>query len=97
MISFTVTKDELDQIQRIVARGQELAKRHGAEYSVMNMSMDITATHANGTPLDLGGLANADDHNFSHDLFGIARHINRETGKLEGCFVPRFALRPVSV
>jgi len=28
----------------------------------------------------------------SHDVFGIGRHLDRETGKLEGFFHPRFAL-----
>jgi len=26
-----------------------------------------------------------------HDVSGIARHLNRETGRLEGCFLPRFS------
>ena len=31
-----------------------------------------------------------DDHNFAHDVFGIRRHMNRKTAKLEDHFVPRF-------
>lgn len=54
--------------------------------------MDVTACHANGCPLDLEKLLHADAFNFSHDVFGIARYINRNTGKLENCFVPRCAL-----
>lgn len=53
--------------------------------------MDITAVHANGNPLKLAELLATDDFNFTHDVFGITRHIDRETGKLGGCFVPRFS------
>lgn len=53
--------------------------------------MDITATHANGCPLKLAELLAADDFNFSHDVAGIYRHLDRTTGKLLDCFLPRFA------
>lgn len=42
-------------------------------------------------PLDLDALAAADEFNFVHDVCGIVRHLNRKTGALEDCFVPRFA------
>ena len=52
--------------------------------------MDITAVHQ-VIALDLEGLLNADRGNFVHDVAGIARHLDRETGELTGCFRPRFA------
>lgn len=54
--------------------------------------MDLIATH-NSNPLDLERLLAADDFNFIHDVYGIARHIDRETGELGGCFSPRFSRR----
>ena len=39
------------------------------------------------------GMLAADDFNFGHDVFGIYRHLDRTTGKLMNCFVPRFAQR----
>lgn len=54
--------------------------------------MDITACHLNGCPLDLPGLADASIGDFNHDVMGIRKFINRETGKLEGDF-PRYALK----
>jgi hypothetical protein len=53
--------------------------------------MDITACHLNGCKLDLAKLLAADDFNFAHDVLGIRRHIDRETGQLMNCFRPRFA------
>ena len=52
--------------------------------------MDISAAHKS-QPLDIDRWLAADDSNFMHDLIGIHNHINRETGKLENAFMPRFA------
>lgn len=57
--------------------------------------MDVTAVHANGTPLRLRALLDAPAFDFAHDLAGISRHLDRSSGQLGGCFVPRFAV-PVS-
>jgi hypothetical protein len=57
----------------------------------IELSMDITACHLNGNKLRLEDLFNADEFNFSHDILGISMNINRETGKLNNCFVPRFS------
>ena len=55
--------------------------------------MDLNACHSNGCALDLPALLAADAYEFSHDLYGIRKAINRRTGKLtEDCFLPRFAL-----
>ncbi len=85
IINFETTKKDYLLISKIVKRGIELAKK----YDAMTMNMDVTAVHANGTELDLDKFLKFDDFNFSHDLFGIRDHINRETGKLENCFSPR--------
>ena len=69
----------------------------GAAY-VMSICMDLAAADCD-IPMDLDRLLNADGFNFLHDVGGITRHINRTTGKLEDCFVPRYALsrRPANV
>lgn len=41
--------------------------------------------------LRLEEFLNTDPFNFSHDIVGIQRHLNRETRQMENCFVPRFA------
>lgn len=58
---------------------------------IMDIEMDIDACHNNGCPLKLTDLLNADDQNFAHDVFGIRANIDRTTGKLLNCFLPRFA------
>jgi hypothetical protein len=68
-------------------------RRAGAvgKYPLIDADMDICATHLNGCPLKLEELLAADDMNFAHDVFGIRRHIDRTTGELQDCFVPRYA------
>ena len=88
-VSFKVTRRERTKITAIARRAVAMAERAGTDYPLPDADMDITATHANGCRLDLDRLAAADDFNFAHDVFGIRRHLNRETGKLENCFLPR--------
>ena len=55
--------------------------------------MDLNACHSNGCALDFAGLLKADMLDFSHDIYGIRKAINRNTGQLtEDCFTPRYAL-----
>jgi hypothetical protein len=53
--------------------------------------MDIIACHVSGCPLDLDRLHGAAESDLLHDVCGIARHLDRQTGKLTDCFVPRYA------
>lgn len=93
-VSFDVTREEALTIRAIVERADKLAKEHDASVDKLSLSMDITACHANGCPLELERLLAADDFNFAHDVFGIMRHMNRETGRLGDCFLPRFWRKP---
>lgn len=91
MLNFNTTKEEMEIITQIVDRADKFITDKNIPYDRVSILMDISATHCNGCPLDLEALLKADDPNFFHDIFGIYRHINRQTGKLEACFVPRFA------
>jgi hypothetical protein len=91
VISFKVSKQDSALIDQIVERALLLARRAGEELDRLELHMDITAAHANGSALRLSEMLAADDFNFAHDVFGIRRHIDRKTGKLADFFVPRFA------
>lgn len=91
--SFEVSKWDFAVIADIAGRAVMIAKRYGDVYKFMDAEMDIIACHANGNPLRLKDLLDADEANFVHDVFGIRRHLNRETGKLEGFFSPRYTSR----
>lgn len=88
-IRFDVPREHFDTIIKICERAERECKHLTG--TRMDLVMDLSATHASGCPLKLDELLNANDSDFGHDIHGIRRHINRETGRLEGCFLPRFA------
>lgn len=91
--SFEVSAVDAVLIRKIARRAwKELqAARHHDRFSQMDVEMDVTATHANGCPLRLEALLAADGFNFAHDILGLRRHLDRNTGALLDCFRPRFA------
>ncbi len=93
-ISFRVSSADMDIIEKIALRAEKIAAKHrhpNDRRKLQEYLMDFTATHANGCPLKLQAFLDADDFNFAHDAFGIERHLNRNNGQLEDCFLPRFA------
>jgi len=95
MLNWNTTKEDTLAISKIVDRYIEfhyslnIPKQY--QRSKLDIMMDVEATHNNGCPLKLQGLLNAKDCDFTHDLIGIQQNINRKTGKLENCFLPRYA------
>lgn len=77
-------------IGRIVERALILSADHGTPLDRQSLMMDLTAADE-AVGLRLDDLAGADDVNFAHDVFGIHKHLNRETRRLEDGFMPRFA------
>lgn len=92
-VSFECGRDAMLAIHHIVKRASKLAKDNGIAMDAMELEMDLVAAHCNGCPLDFDKLWKFDDANFGHDVFGIRRHIDRSTGELGGCFLPRCAIR----
>lgn len=86
-IKWELTAEERAALNRIMARIDDQL----IVSDPLSIKMDINACHCNGCPLDLEKLLAFDDANFFHDLYGIRRHINRKTGQLEDCFLPRCA------
>lgn len=74
----------------IAHRAVRFAAKQDQKVNFIDLMMDLTACHTNGNPLRLKELAAANDFNFVHDVFGIRRHLDRETGQLDGRFSPRF-------
>ena len=91
MISFQTSARDRLIINKIVKRAIKMAKTLDIEYEKQDCDMDITACHANGNPLRLQEMLDANDFNFCHDVFGIRNCLNRRTGKLMHMFSPRFS------
>lgn len=86
-IKWNASKKEVTTITKIVKR----AARMNPNINHLDAHMDITSCHCNGSRLKLNQLLKADSLNFAYDVFGIFRNINRSNGKLDNCFVPRYA------
>jgi hypothetical protein len=92
MIEFNnLSHSDMNLIEKVADRVANYYQQHDLGYDRLSLTMDISAAHLN-TPLDLEAMLAGDDADFFHDAFGIRNHINRETGELEDCFVPRFAV-----
>lgn len=93
MVSFDATPEEFAIIKQIVKRAGKDAKARGHKLNTQDLQMDLVATHANGCPMRFADLLKADDFNFWHDIGGIHAHLDRKTGNLTKCFLPRFSKR----
>jgi hypothetical protein len=89
LINFKVSASDHKLIMSIVKRyeGLELDPGHDR----LRLVMDISACHMNGCKLKLEELFKAKKLDFVHDVVGIQININRKTGKLDNCFLPRCA------
>lgn len=91
-VSFKSSKEDSELIARIVERAEVIYAANGLACDRLGLTMDILAVHANGCPLDLQGFLNMGQYDFVHDIAGIVRHLDRSTGRLMDCFLPRCAL-----
>jgi len=89
MINWNCSKEDFKLILKIAERVEDDISNYPDNRQTL--LMDLNACHSNGCPLRLAELFVAEDFDFTHDIFGIRSHINRNTGKLEDCFVPRYA------
>lgn len=82
-----LTKDADDAILAITKRATALRP----ELDHCRLMMDLSACHVSGCRLNLPAMVLSDDYNLLHDVYGITNHIDRNTGKLLRCFMPKFA------
>lgn len=87
--SFQTTKKDALLIHQIAMRAAMLYQDAKIRMATLDIDMDVTAVHANGCPLNLEKLFAFPDFDFMHDITGINRHLDRNTGKLMDCFLPR--------
>ena len=89
MIDWTKSKmtvEDHEDLSAVVDRAEALAT--GLDRKATFMDLEA----ANMTcPLDFKKLLAFDDFSFMHDISGIHKHLNRDTGKLVNCFLPRCA------
>ena len=82
-----MTKDERLLAVEIAKRAEEM---NLLTFDRLSLIMDIEATH-NEVGLKLSELLNADDENFTHDVVGIQKNLDRTTKTMQNFFLPRYA------
>lgn len=87
VLKWECTREEFLLIVKIVERANSISPVKDR----VALQMDIEAVHCNDMKLDLQRLLDAPQGDFGHDVFGIQRHIDRRTGKLQDFFCPRLA------
>ena len=84
------SKTTLKENRTIAAIGKRACKLR-PDLDFQSTIMDITATHISGCKLKLEALLKAKNFDFFHDIIGIANCLDRDTGKLQNCFLPRYS------
>jgi hypothetical protein len=74
-----------DNIGQIMDRYQS---RIGRKFKRITLAMDLDFSK-----VDLEALLESDDMTFMHDVTGIQQNMDRSTGQLGNCFVPRVGFR----
>jgi hypothetical protein len=82
-----INKENFEVLAKILDRADD---KHLLTFDRLSLMMDLECAMKEFN-LSLDELLNADDFNFTHDICGIQRHINRRTMEFENFFVPRFA------
>ena len=80
-------KENFELIAEIAKRAE---RKNLLMFDRMSLRMDLEQATEQFN-LKLKELLNADDFNFAHDICGIQNNFNRETLKMENCFLPRYA------
>jgi hypothetical protein len=82
-----ISKEDMEKVHKIVDRVfKEWPDIVGVDRT--SLEMDVTAAHINA-PIDLDKLLGFPAADFGHDVFGISRYIDRNTGILSSKFFPR--------
>jgi hypothetical protein len=87
-----VSKQDLDLIDRIVARFEQEFPQHVHENTRTQLVMLLVDVHTNfGAGLELDQMLMGPLPDFAHDIGGMSKHWDTATGTMRDCFDPRFA------
>jgi hypothetical protein len=86
MLKLRLANEEFNLI-RLIARRACCASPE--DFELTYLMMDITVVHLNSVQLDLEKLLTAPPVTFAHDICGIVNNLDRKTGELLNCFLPK--------
>lgn len=87
-VKFKLSKRDAALLSKCVDRALKI---YPGQLRRLDLTMDLEAVHANGCRLDFKRLLAFPDFDFSHDIAGIVNNLDRSTGQLQNCFLPRCA------
>ena len=87
-----MNRQDIERMARIAERGQKVLTDAGVTVKRLEVMMDLEFCDED-VALDFEKLLAFGDGDFGHDITGIYTNFNRETKRLENCFVPRCAKR----
>jgi hypothetical protein len=90
VLNFEASLIDADTIRRIAQRAADIAHHFGYGADKMAIAMEITAVHLNIRKLMLLQLLMACDADFTHDVFGITRYLNKRDCVLTEGFTCKF-------
>lgn len=90
-LQWDVTPEDMDTIKRIAQRLFDMADEFKIPVDRHMIAMEVACVHCNSCPLELWQLLASSGDDFSHDVLGINRFLDRKTGQLMNGFKPRFA------
>ena len=86
--------DDLDRVRSITLRYVEIANSCDIALTDQQrrwLQLDLIAA-ATKIDIDFQAMLDGRDQDLAHDVAGIMRHLDRETGELRDGFTPRFAV-----
>lgn len=83
-----LTKENAEIAAKIARRAVEI----NPEIDQLTIQMDISAASIQND-FDFERLLEFDEFNFMHDVIGINKHLNRDTGEITQGFLPRCGKR----
>ena len=90
-VSFDVSEEDraliADIVERAVAEGLVEDAPDAREW----LRLDLSTCKAQGCDIDFARLLGFGPFSFSHDIQGIINTLDRDTGRLMWCFIPRSA------
>jgi hypothetical protein len=85
---FKTTKEDYELISKIVDRCMKEEETDFIWKDVQTASMDLECAF-NDVNLDLDKLLKSSHQDFLHDIHGVVFNLDRNTGKIKNCFLPR--------
>lgn len=82
-----MTNQQMFSYEKIAKRAEDMGILDFSQFTLI-MDLELADKEFN---LRLEDFIQADDLNFSHDVCGIQKNINRETKEFNPFFIPRFS------